>query len=95
MVEEMGELNGKIKVVRDHITLDKESVDALKQFIGDVYIMRQAQELYLVISSGENLVRMKETEAFVDETLKILVSKSKTETPNVRRNQETEEDPQL
>lgn len=72
----MGELNGKIKVVRDHIQLDKEQVDALKQFIGDVYMMRQAQELFDKVSSGENLMMKMEMEQHVDNALAILVKKS-------------------
>ncbi len=72
----MGNINGKIHVVRDHITLDKEMIDALKQFIARVYLMRKAQQLYEVIPKGEYLISKLKQEEKVDQTLNILVRKS-------------------
>lgn len=72
----MAELNGNVKVVRDHITLDKESVEALRQFIGEVYLMRQAQELYEVLPEDKYLTNKLQLEQSVDEQLSILVKKS-------------------
>lgn len=36
-------MRGQVKVNRDHITLDKEMVECIKKFIGDVWLMRKAQ----------------------------------------------------
>lgn len=63
----MPELKGTVKVVKDHITLDREMKEAIQDFIGSVWLMRKAQK------EAAHPQLTKEYEMSVDSFLSVLV----------------------
>lgn len=62
----------------DFTVLDHQQHAALKEFIGTVFLMRQAQAAFNVVPSGSHLRKKRRFEKEVDDALELLI------TPQVR-----------
>lgn len=62
------------KVITNQRTLGQGHIQAMREFVSAVYVMRDAQKCYDVVPEGKYLIKKLELEGRVDEDLKVFVS---------------------